>query len=92
MSAASAFRRRSNVRRSWVGLGARLVERQPVLLGRDRRRHLGLQDLELGALDGVLGRLELRLAVRAGGELLAALLVDLLDEIAVLGLRGRARS
>ena len=67
-------------------LGAGFVERQPVLLGGDRRHDLGLEDLELRALDGVLGRLELRLAVRAGGDLLAALLVDLLDEIAVLGL------
>ena len=68
------------------GLGARFVERQPVLLRRDGRDHLGLEDFELGALHGVLGRLELRLAVRAGGDLFAALLVDLLDEIAILRL------
>ena len=67
-------------------LGAGFVEGEPVLLGGDRRDHLGLEDLELRALDGVLGRLELRLAVRAGGDLFAALLVDLLDEIAILGL------
>jgi hypothetical protein len=68
------------------GLGARFVEGQPILLRRDRRDHFGLEDLELRALHGILGRLELRLAVRAGGDLFAALLVDLLDEIAVLRL------
>ena len=86
MSAASALRRRSKVRRSCSSLRARFVERQLVLFGGDGRHHLVLEHLELGALDGVLGHLELRLAVRPRGDLLAALPVDLLDEVAVFGL------
>ena len=86
MSATSALRRRSKVRRSWVALAraSSSVSRFcSAVIGWD---DLGLEDLELRALDGILGRLELRLAVRAGGNLFAALLVDLLDEIAILGL------
>ena len=67
-------------------LRPRLVERQLVLFRGNRRGHLVLEHLEIRAFDGVLGRLHLRLVVRPGGELLAALLVDLLDEIAVLRL------
>ena len=64
----------------------RLVERQPVLFGGDRRRHLVLEHLEIRALDGVLRRLHLGLVVRPRSQLLAPFLVDLLDEIEVLGL------
>jgi hypothetical protein len=68
-----------------VGLRPRLVERQPVLLGRDGRHDLVFEDFELRALEGVLRLLDLGLLVRGGGELLAPFLVDLLDEIAILG-------
>src|SRR5207247_8399287 len=69
-----------------IGLRPRLVERQRVLLGRDGRYDLVFEDFELRALDGVLRLLDFGLLVRGGGELLAAFLVDLLDEIAILGL------
>ncbi len=67
-------------------LRPRLVERQRVLLGGDRRHNLVLEDFELRAPEGILRLLDLGRFVRAGGELIAALLVNLLDEIAILGL------
>ena len=95
---------RADVRR--VGLPAQ-VERPPEL-GRPwralRRATAGSAPPVIGGTTSVLrisssalltafsAVFELRLAVRAGGDLLAALPVDLLDEIAILGLRDRAPS
>ena len=87
MSAASAFaaqvERPPELRQPCARASSSVSRFCSAVIGGD---HVGLEDLELGALHGVLGRLQLRLAVRAGGDLLAALLVDLLDEIAVLRL------
>jgi hypothetical protein len=81
-SAASARRFRSKLRQ----LGARLFERERVSFGDDRRDQLFVEQVELGGPDRVLRLDEIGFILGADRRLVGALLVDLLDEIAVLGL------
>src|SRR5712692_6682972 len=66
--------------------GARFFQIQLVFLGLDAREDFVLAHVEFGGLHGVYGRRDFGVVVRFGGGLVGLFLLDLLDEIAVLGL------